>query len=420
MDKSDDCGPPKDNSILIYVLFYSFGVVTVVPANFFTTATDYWMFKFRDPDSNISYNSDNRTGLQAEFTSDYIICSNVSNVLFIILTIRVLRKYLSLLYRILGGLLGLIFMFVLTCVFVRIDTDPWQRDFFVLTLITGFGLSAFSGIFMVSVFELAAKFPSKDLAPLFSGQAICGIFAALVQIFALGVGGGPATTGLIYFLLGMFFVFFTLVGFLGLWRRSKYFDFHLMKKLEATKTDLKLDKEVIKSAIKKVRLYMGSMVLVLGCTIMVHPGVTSLVVSVDKGDGTPWGDTFFGPVLNFLFFYLFDYVGREVAMYFKKPSDGFTLLVLSLLRIPFIPLLLFCNAQPRDHLGVVFNSDAVYAIFMIIFAFSNGFLINLDIIMVPKVTNDEEKPFAMLTILLLMVLSMAICAGTSAALVKAL
>lgn len=42
MEKSSESEsePTKANKILLYILFYSFGVVTVVPSNFFTTATD--------------------------------------------------------------------------------------------------------------------------------------------------------------------------------------------------------------------------------------------------------------------------------------------------------------------------------------------------------------------------------------------
>lgn len=145
---------------------------------------------------------------------------------------------------------------------------------------------------MISAFELAVKFPAKNLAPLFSGQAICGILAALVQIFALGVGGTPQTTGLIYFLIGMFIVFLPLVGFVYAWKNSDYFEFYLTKEIEEKRRDFVIGWDVIKSAWKKSGYYMCSMVLVLACTIMVHPGLTSLVVSVNKGNGDPWSGIF--------------------------------------------------------------------------------------------------------------------------------
>ena len=133
----------KDKFYMTYILFYSLGTATLIPANFFTTATDvsyrwkqtvevkvvpfqYWMYKFRDlngVDLNISdTNSLNRTRMQAEFVSDYSIVSNVSNLFFLVITIAFLRK-LSMIKRTIGALCGAIVMFAITCLFVQVDTD---------------------------------------------------------------------------------------------------------------------------------------------------------------------------------------------------------------------------------------------------------------------------------------------------------
>ncbi|XP_063930955.1 equilibrative nucleoside transporter 3-like [Zophobas morio] len=409
----------KTQQFAVYILFYALGVVTIIHSNFFTTATDYWMYKFRDVDSNASYNSDNKTTLQADFTANYSIVSNVSYVLFILATSRFLRSRVGIIPRTIGSLSGAVFLLILTCIFVKVDTDSWQRGFYVFTLIIGCLLTGMCGVFMVTLFEMAVKFPRSHIPTIFSGQAICGIVAALVQIFALGVGGGAQTTGLIYFLIGMLFIFFSLVGFVVAWRKSDFFRYNMTKELEARKR-LEISKEIILSGIKKSKFYMLSMVIVLGGTVMVHPGVIVLVSSVDKGNGNPWNDTYFGPVVNFLFFYLFDFIGRETAIFFKKPTNGAIVFALSCCRIPLIPLILFCNATPRYHLSVVFDADYAYIIFLILFALSNGYLVNISIVSVPQVTDEKERPFAMLCVLMLMVLSLAISSAISTAIVKAL
>ncbi|XP_063930942.1 equilibrative nucleoside transporter 3-like [Zophobas morio] len=409
----------KTKQFLIYILFYALGVVTLVPSSFVTTATDYWLYKFRDIDSNASYNSGNKTTLQADFTSNYSIVSNVSYVAFIVVTSRLLRTRVGIVKRTIGSLSVIIFLLILTCIFVEVDTDPWQKGFYVFTLIIGFFLTGMSGVFMVTLFELAVKFPFNHVLTMFSGQAICGILAALVQIFALGIGGGPQTTGLVYFLIGMLFIFFSQMGFVVAWRKSDFFRNHMLKEA-AVRGRFEFSKEVIVSAINKSKFYMLSMFIVLGGTVMLHPGVITLVSSVDKGNGNPWNDTYFGPVVNFLFFHLFDFMGREAAIFFKKPTKGLIVFAISCCRIPLIPLILFCNATPRYHLPVVFDADYAYIIFLIVFAFSNGYLVNISIVMVPEVTDEKERPFAMLGVLLLMVLSLAICSATSTAIVKAL
>jgi equilibrative nucleoside transporter 1/2/3 len=409
---------PKDKCYATYILFYALGVVTLITSNFFTTATDYWMYKFRDPASFQDYNDGNKTSMQAEFTSDFSIISTVGNMASISFTTHFLMKKLSIVKRIIGALCGVIAIFILTCIFAKVNTDSWQRAFFILTLIKGFALTGFCGCFMVTVFQLAVKFPPRYMITLFSGQSICGVLAALVQIFALGVTENPTTRGLIYFLMGMFFVFLTLVGFLISTRRSRFFQHHSAKIVEAKRP--KMSKEIVVSVLQKNKFYLGSLFIVLGSSIMLHPGVTTLVLSVDKGNGNKWNDVFFGPVISFLFYYLFDYIGRECGITLKKPSNEIVIFVISCCRIALVPMILLCNAQPREHLPVTFNNDYAYIIFIILFAFSNGYIVNLCITHVRRVTSDEEKPIAMFFVLILMLLSVAVCSATSRILINAL
>lgn len=59
----------------------------------------------------------------------------------------------------------------------------------------------------------------------------------------------------------------------------------------------------------------------------------------------------------------------------------------SILRFVFIPLLMFCNAQPRHNLPVLFNSDLIYTLIIITFAFSGGFISTLAFISLPEYVN---------------------------------
>ncbi|CAH1370039.1 unnamed protein product, partial [Tenebrio molitor] len=54
------------------------------------------------------------------------------------------------------------------------------------------------------------------------------------------------------------------------------------------------------------------------------------------------------------------------------------------IRVIFIPLFLFCNAQPREHLSVVFGHDYQYIIIMTVFALTNGYLMNMASLIIPK------------------------------------
>nr|XP_015839251.1 PREDICTED: equilibrative nucleoside transporter 2-like [Tribolium castaneum] len=216
----------------------------------------------------------------------------------------------------------------------------------------------------------------------------------------------------------MFFIFLTLVGFIITLTKSLFFQYHLTKEVETVKP--KVTKDLFLSVLNKLKYYLSSMIIVLGCTIMLHPGLLSLVVSVDKGNGKRWNDVFFVPVITFLLHFSFDYIGREIAGYWKKPKNGLIIFIASLLRAAFVPMFMLCNAQPRSHLPVIFDQDYAYIIFVIIFAFTNGYLVNLCVIHVPLATAEEEKPLAMILIIIFMLVSLGACSFISSALVKSI
>lgn len=161
-----------------------------------------------------------------------------------------------------------------------------QYTFYIITLLIGFFLTGFCAVFTVTVFEMVAKFPPEYIAGILTGQSVCGIIAALVQIFSLSIGASSKTNGLVYFLIGMFFVFISLVSYLMVLMKSEFFRFHLNKVIETGKMDF--SRKVLKSVLSKVKFYLLSMILVLGCSIIMHPGVTSLVISKYKGNGNKW------------------------------------------------------------------------------------------------------------------------------------
>jgi equilibrative nucleoside transporter 1/2/3 len=56
----------------------------------------------------------------------------------------------------------------------------------------------------------------------------------------------------------------------------------------------------------------------------------------------------------------------------------------------FIPLFMLCNAQPRNHLPVVFDHDYQFIIIMIMFALTNGYLVNMSTLVVQKLAPSDK------------------------------
>lgn len=74
-----------------------------------------------------------------------------------------------------------------------------------------------------------------------------------------------------------------------------------------------------------------------------------------------------------------------IVFFFFQPGKDSVILPASIgCRLVFIPLFMLCNVHPRAHLPVVFHHDCFFILFMILFAFSNGYLASLCMCYGPK------------------------------------
>ncbi|KAH9375488.1 hypothetical protein HPB48_016368 [Haemaphysalis longicornis] len=120
-------------------------------------------------------------------------------------------------------------------------------------------------------------------------------------------------------------------------------------------------------------------------SMAIFPAVGVLVVSTSVGSGSVWTGRLFIPVCGYLLYNAGDLCGRIACSY--APLDvkhERLVLVLSLARTVFVPLLMLCNAQPRRHLPVVFPSDVAFVVFMTAFSFTNGYLLSASLMQVSR------------------------------------
>ena len=120
----------------------------------------------------------------------------------------------------------------------------------------------------------------------------------------------------------------------------------------------------------QISVYAVSVYLIFTVTLACFPAITALVTSStlnkDDPEENAWGTKFFIPVCCFVLFNVGDWIGRFVAELAQWPKPGkfgmwFTL-VLSLLRVGFVPLFMFCNipASDRQMTSTLFDSDYYY------------------------------------------------------------
>lgn len=142
--------------------------------------------------------------------------------------------------------------------------------------------------------------------------------------------------------------------------------------------------------------YVLSVCLIFLTSLTVFPSVTVLVTSQHASEASNiWANVYFTPVTCFLAFNCGDYFGRILASLVQLPGPsarGQNLtLCLSILRLIFIPLFMFCNAAPDiRNLPVWFKTDADYYALMLMFSISNGYLGNLCMMLGPKTSDSHQ------------------------------
>nr|XP_023022246.1 uncharacterized protein LOC111510559 isoform X3 [Leptinotarsa decemlineata] len=130
--KSPPAPPPEDKYYFITIFFLFVGVAGMVPLTFFLTATDYWMFKFRDV-SQENYDPNNKTFLQTNFASITSMLTSVPTALTTVI-VSVFAHKIDLRLRLLGIMIALSISFISFTILVEVNTDSWQLGFFILTI----------------------------------------------------------------------------------------------------------------------------------------------------------------------------------------------------------------------------------------------------------------------------------------------
>ena len=185
----------KDGYRKVWIVFYMLGMTTLLPWNFFIAVNDYWNYKFGDVDNTTTISSSsnltrNRTNLQKQFTSYLAIASNIPNALFVILNVIYGRNF-RLNVRIMGSLTVMATLFIAVLIMTRIDSHLWQEWFLASTLLIVVFLNICTAVFQGGLVGVAGKFPSKYMGGMMSGQALGGIFPALVNVAVIALKVRP-------------------------------------------------------------------------------------------------------------------------------------------------------------------------------------------------------------------------------------
>ncbi|CAN7996960.1 unnamed protein product [Ixodes hexagonus] len=331
---------PEDRYHFVSFTMFLFGIGSLLPWNFFITADDYWRFKLRDVNANVSPSQ--KSDLQAAFTSYLAIASKVPYIVSLLAN-AYLSHRVKPAVRIGWPLLGCTLLFVATAALVKVNTDQHQLAFLAATLTIVVLINIFSGFLQGGGTGLAGCFPEKYMASNVYGQAVGGVFATVAQILCLLMNASPTTSALLYFTLAVVTLIFTQVCFgvlvktvssiCFIWYWEGILTCANMQSQAAAKVDSQGEEEwkgwgsksrggqrVTIRSVSQGWMYFLSIVLIFWVTLSVFPAIMVLVVSTDAGSGSPISNTFFLPVAGFLVFNVGDLVGRVISGVFPMVS----------------------------------------------------------------------------------------------------
>ncbi|XP_026077460.1 equilibrative nucleoside transporter 1-like [Carassius auratus] len=404
---------PKDKYNGVWLVFFMLGLGTLLPWNFFMTATMYFTNRLGDPlrEANVSVNAteeDSRSVLQAKFNNVMTLCAMVPLLVFTCLN-SVLHQRIPQKIRIAGSLTAILLVFLLTAILVKVDLEPLA--FFIITMIKIICINSFGAVLQGSLFGMAGLLPASYTTPIMSGQGLAGTFAAFAMICAIASGSALHDSAFGYFITACVVISLAIAAYAVLPKLEFYQYYQESQQSkpaedEENKTDLMKKDEREKSAggddkqtpsildiFKKIWVMAFSVCFAFTITIGTFPAITVDVKST-VADGGQWG-LYFIPVSCFLLFNMFDWLGRSLTAVCMWPGKDSKLLPgLLVARVIFVPLFMLCNVQPRHNLPVYFSHDGWFIGFMILFAFSNGYLASLCMCFGPKKVDASEAETA--------------------------
>ncbi|XP_027200139.2 equilibrative nucleoside transporter 3-like [Dermatophagoides pteronyssinus] len=388
---NDNDNGENDRYHLVRILFFLIGLTQLLPMNFLITADDLWKYKFRNVNStNIyNYNDDSdKTKLQTFFDSYLIIaCNSPFLLVYLVSMTRYFQRITNDLKIFLSFSFTIITFMIITSL-VKIDTDEYQNAFLIILLILVFIVNA-AAIFIQAIFTgLAALFPLKYIQSMVAGQAMSGLFAALTKIFSLLGHRTLINNVFIFFLLANLVLIVTFALFLYVRNKSFYSSYAYAS--NSLDSNVPLNLSLFGKIFQQIWPFCLTLTIVFWVTLSIYPGLFVLITPVDhKNQILP--EKFILPITCFLVFNLGDFFGRFFGKYILlSKTHSKTILILSFGRILFIPLFLYCNAQPRHH-SVLFPYEMIFVLFNFIFALMNGYLVLNVFVNGPQLIPDEYR-----------------------------
>ena len=179
---------------------------------------------------------------------------------------------------------------------VKVDTDPWQETFFVVTLVSVVFINTNAAIFQGGILGVAGKFPAAYMGAVFSGQAVGGIFASGCNVVFLALQATAEQSAFFCFITSVVFLLTALIAY-GIATRTDFYQFYLGEKTVQLKEKKPEDSKLLENGDGGISLpvkvnpftvliqispYAGAVLICFLVTLGVFPALTA---EVRRGEG---------------------------------------------------------------------------------------------------------------------------------------
>lgn len=423
--------PPVDRGNAVGLIIFILGVGTLLPWNFFITATEYFNGRLLEK-LNSSSNSSTADVTEYNFNSWMALLSQLPLLLFTLLN-SCLYQHVKERVRVSLSLVSILLLFGLTAALVQVHMDP--GSFFSITMATIWFINMFGAVLQGSLFGLVGLFPPRYSTFFMSGQGLAGIFAAVAMLLSTLSNADSSSAALGYFLTPCVATFVTLICYLLLPHLdfARFYMSHRLdyepeiskellnvsgakaKALEAGGGLTMEDRDSQRLSVFAVFKKIWPMALCVSCvfavTLSVFPVITVRVKTVYK-ENQAW-EKVFTCVCCFIVFNVFDLVGRSAPYFVQWPGKQSRLFPAAVLaRVAFVPLLMMCNVE-HSKLCVLFRHDAAFVLLMALFSFTNGYLASLCMAYAPQFVRSKDAETAGSLMTFFLVLGLALGAALS-------
>nr|XP_057928938.1 equilibrative nucleoside transporter 2-like [Doryrhamphus excisus]XP_057928948.1 equilibrative nucleoside transporter 2-like [Doryrhamphus excisus]XP_057928956.1 equilibrative nucleoside transporter 2-like [Doryrhamphus excisus] len=423
---------PTDRGNIVATIIFMLGLGTLLPWNFFITASQYFNKKLSTP-FNSSNSSSGATNKDYNYDSWMALLSQLPLLLFTLLN-SFLYQRVSEHLRVAFSLVAIFLLFCLTAALVQVGLQPYT--FFSITMATIWFINMFGAVLQGSLFGMVGLLPPRYSTLFMSGQGLAGIFAAIAMLCSILGNTDINAAALGYFITPCVATLGTLLCYLLL-PHLEFARFYLsgrvgdeeekMKELLSSadrkakkKEEVDVNRKLMSEPEERSSVYavfrkIWSMAVCVTCvfavTLSVFPVITVQVESVNKSSAT-W-DKVFTCVCCFIVFNAMDLAGRSAPSLAQWPSkDSWLFPAAVASRLVFVPLLMTCNI-PNSKLSILFHHDAAFATIMALFAFSNGYLASLCMAYAPQLVRHKDCETAGSLMTFFLVLGLALGASMS-------